>query len=82
MAKYYVDPNYIHQYPNSVVNIGDRVVSLNGEQRIDVAETKQRPAYKRVIPAATQADLKELHGLGTKYVLVDNSEPTAAPASK
>lgn len=79
MAKYTVDQNYLYRFPKSTASVkGSRVVCLGTEkQTVEVPATKDHPAYKREIPAATQDDLKWLHENGAYYVLLEDAATAA-----
>lgn len=54
--------------PTLVTSIGDKTVGLNGEIRVEIPATKTGPAKERVIPAATQSDLKALFLAGNPLI--------------
>lgn len=58
MAKYILNESFKHLAGSTVLPNG-KVVMLNGVAvKIPVPATLGRPAYERVIPAATEEDLK------------------------
>jgi hypothetical protein len=79
--KYELDPIALYSIGNpQTANIGDKVVSLTGEDIVRQTEaSKDRPATTIAIKAASQDDLAALYKMGYKYVkAVETKAPDKA----
>jgi hypothetical protein len=78
MATYKVNDKFAAKYPNAVTLVDGVGVAICGKDlEIETPGTAQRPPSKRVIKAATQAQLKYLYDTEKHPAIEVVTEPTA-----
>ena len=77
MATYKVNDKFAAKYPNAVTLVDGVGVAICGKDiEIETPGTAQRPPSKRVIKAATQAQLKYLYDAEKHPAIEVVTEPT------
>ena len=83
MATYKVNEKFAAKYPNAVTLVDGVGVAICGKDiEIEIPGTAQRPPSKRVIKAATQAQLKHLYDVENNPHIEVVTDATAAKSEK